>query len=903
MFRSIIMNSFNLSKLGRSKLNQAVVAAILGLSIHSAHAEQESDQAIEEVVAVGQRLKGSAGAVLQERQNQAFVADIMGADQISRTGDGDAAAALRRVTGLTLVDGKFIYVRGLGERYSSTQLNGMYVPSPDPTRSVVPLDLFPADIIESLSVQKSFSPDMPAHFGGGNVNIRTKSIPSDFLFKVEVGTSYDTNNSETGYFYEGGDDDWMGRDDGTRGLPQQFKNAFAADGIEGNLDTTLEERKALMSSLDWNIGPTEKDVPPEIDFSISLGDRFDSDLGTFGVLAAVSYENEWEVSKEENGTNLGSLGCEDKCFAQYYDGTSTEQNVRWSGTLNLGYEFSSNHKVELTNIALHDMRDRVRDRNFYDANETEDGVRDLRRVDVVYEEREMFASQLKGTHNFAEYNNLFVDWYAGTSRANRNAPGMVDAVFQRNYDDGVYVSEQLQDVSATNLSREFQNLHDKVDTWGWNMGMPFYGDGYELELKAGGDFSEKSRDAANTRFGITHRGIADEYTFGSRLDEIFANDNINNDDFYASSTGAGIFDDRTADGDKYTAANKLDAYYFMADFFLDNTWRFTGGVRWEDFTQVSIPFKAHSNLFDATTDEIVDVAVKDDDLFPSFAVTYIMDDEMQFRLNLSETTIRPDMRDVSSTYYVDPLTEFLVRGSPSLQSSKLKNIDFRFEWYMQSGNNFSVALFHKDIENPIEMVELAAVGGAAPQLLTANAESGELTGIEFDFLSDFSFIDSSLANIFVSGNLTISDSKVDLGIDDSDGADSLFEQQLKAALEADSVSNIVTNNERRLVGHSEWVTNLQMGYDSDDGFHSTSLVYNVFGPRIIVPGTRGNEDAQEQAFHSLDLVYSYFPNFNSKVKFKVENILGQDKTIEQEGLTLWKKEEGTKFSVSYSYEF
>ncbi|MEM7388369.1 MAG: TonB-dependent receptor plug domain-containing protein, partial [Pseudomonadota bacterium] len=212
------MKSFTPSKLVRSKINHAVLAALVGLSVNTAYAADEA-QEIEEVVAVGQRLKGSAGAVLQERQNQAFVADIMGAEQISRTGDGDAASALRRVTGLTLVDGKFIYVRGLGERYSSTQLNSMYVPSPDPTRSVVPLDLFPSDIIESLSVQKSFSPDMPAHFGGGNVNIRTKSIPTDFLFKVDIGTSYNTNNSDTGYFYEGGDDDWMGRDDGTRALP------------------------------------------------------------------------------------------------------------------------------------------------------------------------------------------------------------------------------------------------------------------------------------------------------------------------------------------------------------------------------------------------------------------------------------------------------------------------------------------------------------------------------------------------------------------------------------------------------------------------------------------------------------------------------------------------------------
>jgi len=882
------------------------MAAIMGLSVNTAIAAQAEAEAqeIEEVVAVGQRLKGSAGAVLQERQNQAFVADIMGADQISRTGDGDAASALRRVTGLTLVDGKYIYVRGLGERYSSTQLNSMYVPSPDPTRSVVPLDLFPSDIIESLSVQKSFSPDMPAHFGGGNVNIRTKSIPSDFLFKIQLGTSYNTSNSDTGYFYSGGDDDWMGRDDGTRALPSLISTALKSDaGLEGDSSTTLEQRQALLQSLDWQVGPTEKDVDPGMNFSVALGDRFESDVGTFGVLAAVSYDNEWEVVKEQSGTNLGSLGCEDKCFAQTYDGISTEQTVRWSGTLNLGYEFNNNHKFELTNIALHDMSDRVRNRDFFDANESEEGVTELRRVDVMYEEREMFSTQLKGTHNFPELENLFFDWYAGTSRANRDAPGALDVVFQTNLNDGVFESEQLQDVAATNVTRDYQTLHDDVDTYGWNMGIPFYGDGYELELKVGGDFSEKIRDASNIQFGITHRGIADDFTFGSNIDQIFSDDNLANSEFYTSVTGSGIFDDGTADGDKYSAAHKLDAYYFMADFFYENIWRITGGIRWEDFSQISVPFQAHTNFFDGTIDEVSEVAIKEDDFFPSLAITYIMDEEMQFRLNLSETTIRPDMRDVSSTYYVDPLTEFLVRGSPTLQSSKLKNADFRFEWYMPSGNNLSVALFYKDIENPIEMVELAGVGGAAPQLLTANAQSGELTGIEVDFLTDFSFIHNDLSAIFLSGNVTLSDSSVELGINDADGVDSLFEQQLKEALEADSVSNIVTNNKRRLVGHSEWVANLQMGYDSTDGFHSTSVVYNVFGPRIIVPGTRGNEDAEEKSFHSLDLVYSYFPNFNTKVNFKVKNILGQEKEIEQENLTLWRQEEGTEFSLSFSYEF
>lgn len=176
------------------KVALAISAAVTVATSLPSVAEEE--QAIEEVVAVGTRLQGSAAAVIEERKNQAFVADILGAEQLSRTGDSDAASALRRVTGLTLVDGKFIYVRGLGERYSSARLNGAAVPSPDLTRNVIPLDIFPASIIESLAVQKAYSPSMPAAFGGGNIDIRTKSVPSEFTAGIELGIGQNINSDK-----------------------------------------------------------------------------------------------------------------------------------------------------------------------------------------------------------------------------------------------------------------------------------------------------------------------------------------------------------------------------------------------------------------------------------------------------------------------------------------------------------------------------------------------------------------------------------------------------------------------------------------------------------------------------------------------------------------------------------
>lgn len=917
------MTHSNRSLPAKSTLCSAISLALLAGTVTSLpvvaqdSTQADDQQVIEEVVATGTRLKGTAEAVMQERQNQAFVADILGADQISRTGDGDAASALRRVTGLTLVDGKFIYVRGLGERYSSTQLNGMGVPSPDPTRSVVPLDLFPSDIIESLNVQKSFSPSMPAHFGGGSVNIRTKSIPSDFVFKVSGGVDYNTTNSTQGFFYSGGGDDWTGRDDGTRALSSVIQNnldqAQADDGIEGSgtYPLTLEQRKEMLGSMFWDIGPDAKDIDPAFDLGATLGNRFVTDYGEIGFLSSISYENEWNVGREQSGTNLGTVGCSDlpdsktnggKCFAQSFDGVETEQSVSWSGMFNVGYEYNSNHRLELTNVILHDMNDRVRVRDFVDVNETIFGTRELARVDMLFEERRMTSSQIKGTHNFPELNFLYFDWYAGTSRANRQAPGGLSATYQINLQDGEFLSQQLQDVSATNVDRQYQSLRDVSDTWGWNAGYPITLDGIDLEIKAGADFFEKARKAENITIQVPHRAIADDALFGDQIDEIFNPDALASDDFYASSTGAGILQSNMANGDEYAAGTKIDAYYLMADAFIDNTWRVSGGVRYEDFRQISVPFEAHANSFSAESAELADLAFQEDDFFPSLALTFIMDDEMQFRLNVSESAIRPDLRDVSTTFFIDPLTEFLVRGSPLLKSSKLTNVDFRWEWYREGGNNLSAALFYKDMENPIELVELGTVGGAAPNLLTANAQSGELYGVEVEFLQDLSIVDERLVDFFVTGNVTVSDSNVVIGAAD-DGVTSLFEEQLLDALNATSASNIVTNNERRLVGHSEWVLNLQAGYDSPNGEHSATVVYNAFGPRIIVPGTRGNQDAEEQTFHSIDINYSYYPDFNTQIKFSIKNLLNEEKQITQEGLDLLREQRGVEFGLSYSYNF
>ncbi|WP_210247231.1 TonB-dependent receptor plug domain-containing protein [Aliikangiella marina] len=882
-----------------SKVYRAVCLALmaggfsLGVNAAEAEAAEEDLQDIEmeETVVTGSRLQGSAQAVLGERKDQAFVADILGSEQISRTGDGDAASALRRVTGLTLVDGKFIYIRGLGERYSSTLLNAASVPSPDPTRSVLPLDLFPSSVIESLSVQKSYSPDLPAYFAGGNVNIRTKSIPNESIFKIGGKLGYNFDNEKSPW-YAGGGDDSIGSDDGTRELPAAFEQAFQAGDI-----STLSgpESVALLGTLNRDISARAESVDPDIGFNVTFGDKIDvADESQFGFLAAVSYKNEWQVGNERNVNNLASSGGQIR-INEFADGASTEHEVKWSGLLNFGYDFDANHSFEFNNIYLKDTKDRLRDRQFENTNTINEPDESRRKVDILYEERELFSNQLKGRHNFPEWYNVGVDWYYSRSETERFAPGGFETTFRLDRAGSGFTSQLARDINTT---YSFQKLDDEVENWGGNVSIPFYFDDWNLELKAGVDFIDKQRNAENIGITVQTFSIPAQFLPGSDFSQIFSDGNLSQADFTVR------LDDTTADGDKYIAATLNDAYYFMASAEIGAEWRVTGGLRYEDFRQVSVPFQPHSNFFSVEGEEIAELPLAEDDVFGSFAVTYSIDSEMQLRFNVSQTTIRPDFRDVSTSFYIDPLTEFLVRGSTSLQGSDIDNFDFRWEWYMETGENLSVAFFYKDITNPIEQIELPSATEGAPQLLTANASDGEVFGLEVEFLKDFSFLGDEYANFFASGNFTVSESEVNICSDNDPNTLCLFEEQLKEALNTtESVTSVITNNSRRLIGHSEWVVNLQLGWDSLDGEHAATLVYNVFGPRIIVPGVNGFEDAEELSFDSLDAVYTWYPTYDSTFKVKLKNILDEEKTIRQEGVDILRETVGTEFSVEYSHEF
>lgn len=879
------------------KISRLAVAVLASMSTFSAVAEESSeDTAIEEVVVKASRLKGTASAVIEERKNQAFVADILGAEQIARTGDSDAAAALRRVTGLTLVDGKFIYVRGLGERYSSTQLNGASVPSPDPTRTVIPLDLFPATIIESLSVQKSYSPSMPAHFGGGNVDIRLKTIPSQFVFNIGGNLGGNTDNFDDGYTYNGGSDDWRGQDDGTRAAPKALQSLW--NNHQPLSELSQDESRAIAAQLNRDYDPVKESIDADYGLDLTIGNRWENGEKQWGFLAAVSYDNVWQVNELYEGQDFRKNTDDTWSLVRGFDQVNTtEHSVKLSGMLNLGLELDRNHRLDYSLIVLRDTADEVKEKLGNTNNVLlSDGLR-VRDSEVSYEEREMIANQIRGTHNFPQLMNLGIDWKYSDARSNRYAPGNISTryILADQNEDGQFDIENESSLrKATTASRyTFQNLDDNVENYGFNFSLPLMIDTTEVELKFGSDFIKKYREAFARRLDVNTLAFDNIDLTGYQLNNILTDDVLMN---YPLKSNEAIIRDTSVKGDDYYSAQMTDAYYLEADVFLNNTWRISGGLRWEDFRQVVAPLDPATGQFvlpaEPTTQDLNELAFQEDDIYSALALTYIMNEEIQFRFSYGETTVRPDIREVAPTTFLDPLTTYPVRGTAGIETTDVKNYDVRWEWYMNTGENLSVGLFYKDMLNPIESVQSPGQDGP-PLVVIANADDGEVYGVEVEFMKDFAFLGDFLGmngnDFFLSGNVTLSDSEININT--------------QRVVEQTKVSAAITNPTRRMTGHSKYVVNLNLGYDAPNGNHSVTLAYNVFGERIILPGIEGQDDKYEQPFHSLDLVYTYYPTFSSTVKLKVKNLLDEEKEIHFSDTLFRSETKGIGFDLSFKYDF
>lgn len=853
---------------------------------------------IEEVMVTG-RQQDAAQSVVTERIEQPFAADLMDSDQIARTGDTNVALALTRVTGVTLMEGKYVYVRSLGERYSSTLLNGAAVPSPELTRNVLPLDLIPSAIVQNLKVQKAWSPDLPAHFGGGSVDIRTKSVPDELVFNMALGSGMNTDSRDGLTHASHGE---------TFPMPSALDAAL--DQYQGNVSTrnigdfykranqsvTNAERDAfaettnrdLILSLNRNVEIEHESLPADFTGGMALGNSWDmSDDTTFGAIVNFGQDTKWR-NKDQERHDVGSPD------SRYSTTERTSEETRQVISGNIGFDYLDMHKVQASVYHIENTYDEARIKTGFDgSNYTQANGSQYVYYETRLENRQLDVGQLTGEHKFDQFNSdhldtLEFDWFYSDSKVKTDVPNRTNIAGDNTIDPatGAFISTQLSPRAAM-ASFEFLNLEDDVISNGWNAKVPLVFDRLELTLSGGYSYNDKAREYYGYTANIDASGNPSSVMQGN-VDDVLSDANIMNlDNRFELSVGGGF------GTESYVAAQIIEGGYGMFDANWDDTWRVTGGARKETFRQGLLPV----NLLDYTGDSIAVIVdelennpdqtytVSQDDWYPSLAVTYMnegfMDAEVfQVRLSASETVVRPDLREMSDVVYIDTDLGMKVKGNSGLVVSDLQHYDLRAEWFFESGNNFTASLFYKDIANPIESTRVP--GSDDDVILTfENSESGEIYGLEMEVLHDLG------AGFFVTSNLTLSDSEI---------------------VSAEGVG--YTNPVRPMTGQSEYVLNAQLGFDSDDGKHSASVVYNLFGERLFYAARMLGDvqDAYEQPFNSLDLTYSWYATDNFSTKLKVTNILDAERVFEQvnsngENVEILTQQVGTSISLDLKFTY
>ncbi|WP_154224150.1 TonB-dependent receptor plug domain-containing protein [Marinicella rhabdoformis] len=856
--------TFNISVLhahfnSQIKNNVALTEAANVLNIELTPAGSE----LPEFVVVEPYIEGSLASVLEERRSNNSVANYLSMEQISKSGDSDAAGALKRVTGLTLVDGKFIFIRGLGERYSSTLLNGANMPSPDPTRRVVPLDLFPTGIIQSIEVQKGYNASLPAEFGGGSVILETIKIPDDNF--LGMGLSYG-NNTQTsgkdGLKGNKGGKDWTGFDDGSRRMPRAL-----LDATEG--DTELrpsnpffaggyapEELEAIGESLHSDYDLRYSTIDPNLGLDVAGGMRFDLDSGVvLGFSSALEYGSDYQTREELRRSYVAS-GDELILDAEELSDT-TKRNINASLFTTLGAELSEQHMVSANLMWLRSTE------NFNEIAEgfNEDLGNSRRIYELRWTERDLESFQFAGEHTYPVLNDLKLDWQYTDSTANFDEPdNRIYRYDQR--DEGDFVFSTRNDSN----SRVWRGLSDMSKNIRYDLAWPLSIGSHDLLFNFGQNWVNKDRDSDIRRFVFEDRGsLTNEANSSDPLSQILNPD-------YIAPNGYQLIE-VTRSTDNYFAALDIKASYLSIDYAFKENFRVTAGVREERFDQSVTTFQ----LFDPDASPVVS-GLSDSDYFPAFSSTFVWN-KHQFRLNYSETAARPDFKELSPAQFKDPVFNRNVIGNPELEVGKIKHYDLRWDMYFSAGEFVSLSFFYKEFINPIEMIILP---GASGIISFDNADFAENSGVELEFFKDFSFISEALSDLYLSTNFAYIDSEITLSTDRAGSQ---------------------TNNTRPLQGQSPYVVNVQIGYDNKEKGINASLLFNVFGERISEAGTSGSPDVYEQPFRQLDFVYSQKFADRWKISFKAKNLLDDEVEFLQGDAITRQYKKGRTFGLGVSYDF
>ncbi len=847
-----------------------------------------SDGAVEldiDVTVTAKVIERSENAVLLMQKKSDKIQDGISSQEMAKLAVSDAAGAMTKVTGATVSGGKYIYIRGLGDRYSLTQLNGLVIPSSDPYRNGAQLDLIPSNLLDNIITSKTFTPDQPGTFTGGAVNIKTKSFPEQFSLTFSTSASYNKQNNFNDEFltHQGGSTDYWGYDDGTRARPEILDREDVLRTFElGNSLPVLarinqdDQGLALATAADDAIRsvssqftPTETTSSFDHGYGLTFGNQYNFGKSALGVIASASFKKNYTHLPEYNvGSFLRRDNSVDTLASQgsFLETLSTE-SATLNGMVGLSYKINNLNSISLNTIYSHSA-DKV---SRFITGERPDNIvlpDILEGRELFFREREMRNIQIGGSHAIPVANNLLIDWKYSLANSSMIDPDR--RFFENQFDTrtGEYR------IPASNVQRPFhfyRDLNDEQTDYKLDITLPLKNN---FKVKVGGLYTEKVRDFTEFRYQIVENlGFAQSFgEFNGDTDAFLGEDNIGIIGEFEPLGGfilGNYLRNETEARNQYSGSDKVVAGYGMVTAPITKKLKFVGGARIEK-----------TDIFVVSGDTTKAPGVIDQlDILPSANFIYALNDNMNLRASYNATIARPNMREVAPFVSFDPLIRTTLTGNPDLNRTKVQNIDLRWEWYLKPGELIAVSGYYKDF---IDAITLFKINNPGDNFKYDNVDNANLYGVEFELRKNLESLIPVLKNFKFSTNLSLIKSNSDVQED---------------------VSGEGPEN-RPFEGQANFILNTSLLYTNVDKGLDASLSLNSTGDKLAIIGIEGTPDIYDRGRSQLDFTISKrFKDLSLRLSAKnlLDSPYRQSSEYLGEEYIYYEFQTGITYSVGVSY--
>lgn len=870
--------------------------------------------------------------LIEERKNQGALVNSIGSEDFSKQGAGDAAAALTKVSGVSIQGGKYAVVRGLGGRYSNTTLNGVILPSPDPDKKAVHMDLFPTGLLESIVTSKTFTPDMPGDFSGGSVNLRTKSMPESLAYSVSGSIGFNPGSNLIDDFLgeRGGDKDWLGMDDGTRALAPFVAGLEQGDWptsrVPVNRGTEYSPEHQFFidvtQSFSKSVVPKRRSSPFNHGFGANYQNQFLLQEMPVGVVGSFSYSRSFKHFKEgmQQRMSVSNLGRE-SVYARYFplgatetpdgwaedystsigDNGSTDE-VTWGGLAEATLKTNDNNTFKISYLYNQATEDKARAMEGYEVGRSSSNSHTdfankeyderVRITSLHYTERSLSSIQGKGTHILPAFNDGTLEWNLAGATTSQFEPDvrLVNAFWS--FREGS-TSFPKQGVEPRRIFRELTETSNNFDI---SMKIPLEWDKVEkqdikfgmLKSSKDRDFSENIYQYFRLRASSLNSWPGNDFNY-SFLEEPEKVLNMHPSFRPPRRPGDNSYVLNLFDGTDYTGSEDITSFFVMGDTQLTEKWRAIYGVRVEDSVQeIERTRGGTTSIF--PTDDLG--AINESTTMPSFSLVFSPKEEMNFRGAVSQTVARPTFRELAPYLSYPYIGGDNYQGNPGLAMTDITNFDLRWEYFPSEEELFGVSLFYKQMENVI--VNQVRVFSDNRYMSPTNAEEGTVFGIELEAKKSLADWHEKLTNFFVNTNFTYTFAEID------------FPEDMRQEMLDDRIPEEKIPDSRRLTGQPEYIFNIGLSYERPDLGWNTYLNYGYVSSKLESISAGLTPDVFEAPRHNLDLIMTKSINDNWNLKFSAKNLL--DTPIEKYYDTPDKfiystYKYGITYSIGASYSF